>query len=586
VGATASERRGHRLPWHAFGLILAACVLAAAVVWVGVRALLVKDDVAAIQSLTTRMTDAAASADLDALGAVNAELGTHARRAVGLTADPLWRTAELLPVVGTNLAAVRTAVDAVDTLSTRVVSPVLGVTTSLADLSDTAGLRSALSRTGPLADAARALHDVDMRLAAIPTGDLVAPVASGVEQLTDVVHSADAILEPLAAAAPALPELLGTDGPKTLLVMIQNNAELRTGGGITGTFVQLRAENGKVILQRMRDSGAFRYRTTPIAPIPDGLSALYGDVVGRFVQDASIPADFSLTARLASAWWTSHGGAEPDAVISIDPIVLQSLLDESGPVRLADGSELSAGNLVQRVLVEPYRTMTSAQQSVFFGRATAAVFERLFTGGLTPVQWAHALTAPIQDGRISAWSADAQTQSALEASPLGGPLVRQSLAGDAAYAVYFNDNTGGKMAEYMKTAISTADGVCRTDGKRTVQVSVTLTSTAPADVSTLPISVTGGGLWGVGAGDIGMNVTVAAPRGAFFDGVGVDGRLTSSVNTEAEGHPSSILHVNLQPGETNVLRFRFVVDHDRPVTVVHTPMLTDPDLSATTLRCD
>jgi len=585
MSGTTADRRPRRLLWHALGLVLAAGLLAAAAAWVGVRALMVKDDVAAIQSLTSQMTEAVASGDLDAVGAVNAQLAAHAQRAAALSDDPLWTAAEALPIAGPNLTAVRTAVRAVDTLSTRVVTPVLKAAAALSGSGDVTHLASALDRRGPLLGAAETVHRLAGELAAVPSAGLIGPVATGLDQLTGLVQTADSTLGPLAAAAPAVPAILGADGPQTLLVMIQNTAELRTGGGITGTFVQLRAQNGEIGLQKMRDSSAFPHRTTPVAAIPHGLTQLYGDVVGRFVQDASIPADFSLTARLASAWWTGQGGAKPDWVISIDPIVLQSLLKVSGPVTLPDGSELSADNLVERVLVEPYRTMSSEEQSVFFARATAAVFQRVFARGLSPVQWAQALADPIEAGRISAWSADSRSQATLEASPLGGPLVRQRLSGAGAYAVYFNDNTGGKMAGYMSTAITTAQGVCRSDGKRTVEVSVSLTSTAPADARRLPISVTGGGLWGVGAGDIGMNVTVAAPPGAFFDGVSIDGRLSSSVNVAAEGHPTSIAHVNLQPGETNVLVFRFVVDDNRPVTIVHTPMLTDPEVSAAALRC-
>ena len=585
MAGTAAERRGRRLPWHVLGLILAVCVLAAAAAWVGVRALMVKNEVDAIQSLTSQMTDAVAARNLGRIGAVNAALGAHTHKAVALTGDPLWAAAERLPVIGPNLAAVRTAAVALDTVSTRVVSPVLRIASALTDSADAAQLRRTLSPGGPLQDAATALHGAARSLAAIPSTGLIPPVASGVDRLTAGVRHADGILRPLAASASALPGLLGAEGPQTLLVMIQNPAELRTGGGITGTFVQLHADAGRITLQMMRDSTAFTHRATPIVPVPAPLSALYGDVVGRFVQDASVPADFALTSRLAAAWWTAHGGATPDAVISIDPMVLQALLAATGPVTLPDGTELSAGNLVQRVLVDPYLTMTSGQQSVFFAHATTAVFERLFERGLSPVQWAQALVQPIQDGRVSAWSADPRVQTELAISPLGGPLVRQRLAGGGAYAVYFNDNTGGKMAGYLSTAISTAQGVCRADGKRSVAVSVSLTSTAPADAGTMPISMTGGGLWGVGAGDIGMNVTVAAPAGAYYDGVTIDGVLAASVNVDAEGHPSSITHVNLQPGETNVLTFRFVVDHGQAVRIVHTPMLTAPAVSTTTLAC-
>lgn len=580
------ERRARHIPWHALGLILAVCVLAAALVWVGVRALMLKAEVDAIQSLTGRMSAAIADHDLDALADVNADLSDHTGRAVALSSDPLWTTAQQLPLIGDDLSAVRTAVRAADTISSDVVAPLLRQTSQIGDGADSgARLAAAVAAGGPLDHAATILHREAGRLSAIPTAGLVGPVRDGVGRLTDLIVTADETVQPLASSARALPHLLGTDQPQTILLMIQNPAELRTGGGITGTFVQLRAADGKLKLQKMLDSSAFSHRHTPILAMPDALTTLYSDVIGRFVQNSSIPADFTLTSRLATAWWTAQGGAEPDAVVSIDPIVMKAILKVTGPIRLHDGTRLTAHNLQKRLLVDPYMTMTSTEQSEFFAQVTTAMFTRLFAQGLSPLQWAEALAGPVQGGHISLWTADEATESAIASGPLGGPLARQKAAGDAAYAVYFNDDTGAKMATYMDTKITVADGVCREDGKHTVQVSVALTSTAPKDAASWPFSMNGGGRWGIPAGDIGMNVSVSAPSSAFVDAVQRDGKATTAVSAEASGHPTSVTHVTLRPGQTKTLSFRFVTTSDAAPTIVHTPMLTDPDVVTAPLTC-
>ena len=101
-----------------------------------------------------------------------------------------------------------------------------------------------------------------------------------------------------------------------------------------------------------------------------------------------------------------------------------------------------------------------------------------------------------------------------ERSAFAGPHARQVQAGDEAFAVYLNDMTGAKMDTYLQVGIDAAVGYCRADGLRDVAVTVTLTNTAPPDAGRrLPISMTGGGRYGVPAGDIGTLLAVAAPAG-------------------------------------------------------------------------
>lgn len=565
--------------------IVAIVVIAAA--WVGVRALMAKAELDAIVPLVDDVKSAASDRDLNRIDTLASELADHGERATALSSDPVWRTAEAVPWLGPNLAAVRIASAQLDQMSRKVVQPLVKVAQQeqkgLSGGSlDIAGISAAVK---PLAVAASTTHRAARDLAAIDTDALIAPLASGIHRLSTVVDSADATLGSLSKVATVVPGLVGADGPRTLLLVIQNNAELRTGGGITGTFIQVRVADGRLALTGIADSSQFRRRDASIIPVPASLTSLYGDVAGRFVQDASIPADFDLTGRLVSAWWASRAGTAPDAVVSIDPLVLKSLLSVTGPVVLPDGSALTAGNLVKRLLVDPYMTMTTEQQTAFFAEATSAMFARLFGKGLDPLAWVQALQGPVREGRISVWSADASEQKQLTATVLGGPAVRQTLAGKDAYAVYFNDRDGGKMGTFLKTSISAGTAQCRQDGARTVGIEVSLTSTAPADAASLPVSMTGGGLYGAKAGDIGLIVSVSAPKKAFFGGVFLDGKPIPSTNVVDGDFAVSAAHVDLPPGRTGVLQFRFTLEKAREPVILHTPLVNDPRIRTATPTC-
>lgn len=585
--------RSARIRITALVIGAALTVVVAAGFWIGIRALMVKSELEAITALPSTFRSAVDDRDVRALRSAATDLQTHAARAASLTGDPVWRIAELIPWVGPNLSAVRVVSDQLDSLSSQVVAPLVGLANDLGSAGGPAdgGIDVSVIAQAqhPLQRASVVLDVASSALARLDTSALVPQLADGVGQLRDALGSADGTLDTVARASSALPGLLGLDAPRTLLLMVQNNAELRTGGGISGTFVQVHAEGGRLSLEGEADSSEFAHLPSPIIPLPDSLTALYGDVVGRFVQDTSMPADFSVSGRLAAQWWQSRTGSAPDAVISIDPIVLRSIVAVTGPIGLPDGSVLTADDLVQRLLVDPYLSLDSDQQTAYFTMATDAVFARLFTVGLDPMSWVQALAEPIRDGRISAWSADAATQRILLTTPLGGPAARQTLAGDHAYAVYFNDATGGKLDSFMKVGITSAVAQCRADDRREVIVSVRLTNGAPVDAGVrFPISMTGGGAYGVPAGDIGMVVAVSAPKDDFFGGVRSGGELVESTNGDDAGFAVSRARVDLHPGETKTLEFRFVTDEQNgfsPV-ILHTPLLAAPDISTAEAPCD
>ncbi|WP_438352899.1 DUF4012 domain-containing protein [Microbacterium sp. CJ88] len=566
---------------------VALALLVAAVAWVGVRGVLAARELQSAIPLADRLQTAVTTGDAATATAVASEIDAHAQRAADLTADPIWRASELIPGAGPNLAAVRVAATALHTLGGEVVTPLAAVVTggTAGEGVDVAALTRAQA---PLEAASTALGRVSADLAQLPTAALLPPLRDGVVKLGDTVTAADRLLAPLSRAATVLPGILGADGPKTILLMVQNNAELRTGGGISGTFAELHADHGVVTMTAQADSSQFPALSAPIAPVPDSLSVLYGDIAGRFVQDSTVSADFALTGRLAAAWWSSHTGTAPDAVLSIDPVVLQSLVAATGPIALADGTQITADDLVQKLLIDPYLTMTSDQQTAYFAEATGAVVSRVFGGGLDPLTWARALAQPIEQGHISIWSADPAAQAALEQTPLGGPAARQRQAGGDAYAVYLNDATGGKLDSFMTTSLSSGVASCRADGRREVVVSVTLTSTVPADAEQrFPGSMTGDGRYHVAIGDIGMVVSVSAPPGSYFGGVRKDGTPLAGVDGEDAGFPVSLARINLQPGETNTLEFRFVTDRTDAFTPVllHTPLLTAPEVTAVDPVC-
>ena len=556
-----------------------------AVVHVGWRAVGARDELAAASLAAERAMVALGAGDAGTAALAVDAMIAHAE-AADPGDDPLWRAAERLPGAGAQLAAVRAIASGLARIGADVASPLLAAGVEMADV-DLAGLPARLRTVAPeLARAERTRAEVHAALADIDRSGLVDEIVDGLDRLDRMLTQAEQVTASAAEASRILPAVLGADGPRTVLVMVQNTAELRTGGGITGTFLQLDVDHGRVALAGMRDSSDFAPAAEPLLPLRAGEQYALGDGIGRFVQNTSMTADFTLSARLASAWWQEATTVTPDAVVSVDPIVLAALLAVTGPVDTASGP-LAAEDVVDRLLVQAYATLSPEEQSAAFAEVAAAALGAVLERG-DPLELAAALRAPVEEGRISVWSAHEEEQRVIAGTPLAGPLQRHRQAGQGAFAVYLNDATGGKLTPYLEIGLGIGLMACRADGRQEVVVTVELGNALPADAAgTLPVSVTGGGIWGAAVGDIAPTVSVVAPEGWFPGGVLLDGGAAAHAVGEDDGQPAATRRTDIHPGGTRTLSFRFIAPDRAEVepSLLHTPLLVEPTPLPSTVTC-
>lgn len=585
------RRRRRIVGWTLTGLLV---VLVGAGVWVATRALTVHGELTAVAQLQSRAEASLADGDVDALGDIVGDFDDHVATASAAAGDPIWRIAEGLPGLGSNLHAARVVTEQLDRVSAEVAAPVLDLTAQLTGgelLSDGAlNVELVAAAAEPLAEATEVLDETRAAVAELPRDGLLREVAIGVDDVESMLDGLGTALSGMADLSSVLPGMLGSDGPRTILVMMQNNAELRSGGGITGSFAEVVADGGKIRMTRQADSSEFQRTKTEILPVPASTTALYGDIVGRYVQNTTTTPDFDLSARLASTWWKGLTGHRPDIVLSIDPLVLRALLAVTGPITLDGGKVLERDGFISRVLIAPYLHREPKEQTVFFQDLTERFFSGVMTSAASPSAWISALRTPIEQGRVSVWSADEREAAVLAHSPFAGPLARHADAGSDAFMVYLNDGTGAKMDSSLAVELGAVSGSCRADGRPEVAVQVRLTNEAPADAGEKwPFSMTGSGRWGVTAGHIATAVAVAAPSGWFFGGTSVDGDLTASVDVEDGGFPTSATEVTLAPGASTVIEYRFVAPDEAEVSplLLHTPLLRPGDeIRLTELACD
>jgi hypothetical protein len=564
-GGARSRRRHHGARRPVFWIVLAViAVVAFAVLWVGVRGLMAKDSldkaVPAASALAQQMSDG----DTKGADASFRTLQANASDAAALTGDPVWRAAEIIPVIGANLAAVREAAGIVDDVSRNAIARIVGISATVgvgefAPVDGAVQLQPLIDAQPGLAAAAVVFDSANRRAQAIDTDATIGVVTKAIKKLKDTLAEATVVVDTVDRAATLLPPMMGAGSERNYVLLFQNPAELRATGGIPGALAQLKVSGGAIALTQQASSGDFPMAAAPVAELPLETRALYGDITGQYMQDVNLTPQFPLTAPLAAEMWRQKFGVQVDGVMSVDPVALSYLLRATGPIPLTTGDVLTSDNAVQLLLTDVYsRYKDPRAQDAFFSAAAAAVFNAVATGAADPSKMLDALTQAGDERRLLVWSANPDEQAELAETTIAGGLPVSDTKTDR-IGVYFNDATGSKMGTHLQTQIDTGRKVCRADGLPQSDVEITLTNTAPTDAATsLPKYVTGGGAYGVAPGNIKLVVNIYGMPGSANLGLTRDGVEFAHHSTTDSGYPVSAVEVELAPGQTTTLVSSFL----------------------------
>ncbi|MFJ5954506.1 DUF4012 domain-containing protein [Paenarthrobacter sp. NPDC092416] len=553
-------------------------------VWLGAKAATIKSELQAATALLPTLKDQIAAEDAAAAAKTVGSLVEHTSLARSAASDPLWKATSALPWIGPNLQAASDITTAADDVARLGAVPLVKVYQSLdwkaltptSEGMDLAPLKAAAPN---VQTAAHAVRESAQRLKRIDATTLLPEIAGPLVSARDELSSLSEGLESAADVANLAPSMLGSDTPREYLLLIQNNAESRTTGGIPGALAVLSLDKGKLSLRSQTSAGALGAFVPPVT-IDEEQKAIYSARVGKFMQDVNLTPDFATTASTAQTMWEQKTGERLDGVLSIDPVALSFLLEATGPVTITDPlvqkiggelpSELNSKNVVRTLLSDAYASIEDPNlQDVYFAGAAKEIFSAVSAGKSDPKGLIDAISKGIDEHRILLWSAAGGEQSTISKYSLGG-LVSGSSVSPTQFGVYFNDGTGAKMDYWTKRTVQVVKD-CTRDGYREVTVRVTSTNTAPADAATsLPKYVTGGGMFGVPAGTVQTNVVAYGPVQSDIDTVVKDGEKITFAAQRHSQRAVGTTTIRLAPGESTSLEFNFghIVQHAEPEILV------------------
>lgn len=508
---------------------MAAALVLIGIGWILVTGLIARSHLQDVRSDIKALRAAITSGDTHRAHQLAARIQDAAHRAHELTSGPAWWVASNIPVLGSPLHTSRVITTEADTLGHAVLPGVLRLADDIEAMPSTANSRidlAPLVRADPvLREAARTAHRASSDVAGT-SGSWLGPVSSARNSLASQLSKLDGELTGASRAVRLLLPMLGRDGPQRYFIGFLNEAESRGGGGIPGAFAIATADNGRITFDHFGSD-------TELAGVRADVD-LGADFDARYaqndptgvIQNSNLSPDFSYAGRIWAGMWKAKSGQRIDGAIAIDPTALSYLLKVTGPATLADGSRVSANNVVALTQKTQYEKFPGNsrhdknERKDYLITVAKAVSARLTRGG--DVQHlVKAMSRAAGERRITVWSAHGAIESQLRLADWAGELGNPYGAPFSGFVV--NNAAGSKLDYYLDRSVTYRRTDCGTRSDATATIK--LTNTAPR--RGLPPYVTVRGDHepkGAKPGDNKLIVTYYAGKDAHVSAVRLDGK--------------------------------------------------------------
>lgn len=589
-----------RRTWWVWALVGALVGLLA---WVGVRGWIAKGELETAQALISQMKQQAYDFDVSGAATTLDQISDHTDAAVSLTSDPAWRLFELIPVAGANFSAVRELAGAAQDVLADVATPLMDVLgtvdpASLAPKDGAIDLEPFIKAIPAIAKANEGAKAAIETVASINTQGAVGPVAAAKDKVAELLDEVAPLLDTLDSVLPMLPPALGSEGPRTYVIMFQNNAESRSLGGTALSFALMRVDDGKIQLERTVAAGFknFTQYTQSVVPIPDGADQIYPDrAYGTFIANVTVRPDFVTAAEMTQQMWYNEFGYSVDGIVSIDPVALSYVLRSTGPITLSTGDQLTSESLVPLLLNEIYQRYNTGNaeednrlQDVVYGEAVSATFARLTSGSLDPKALVGAMQQGFAEHRLLLWSQHPDEQTKIDEFGLARTLPASDEKVDRV-GVYFQDNVGSKLNYYLSQSVVLQTGMCRADGRQSYRITVDLENRLqPEQVPSTSISVLGNyAREQLPPGLQRVIVMLYAPPGSQIIATTVDGVSVAAAALHDTDYPVGKLVVSIAPGAHGQVTYDVVApaQGEKTLEAEITPMVNRTTITNASLDC-
>jgi len=287
------------------------------------------------------------------------------------------------------------------------------------------------------------------------------------------------------AVSMLLPKLVALDNSKNYLILLQNNMELRPGGGFIGSFAKVSFEGGKLKKLEVNDiytiDGNLAIHVEPPKEIKEDLGQK-----DWFLRDSNWEGDFPTSARQAQWFYTKETGERVEGVVALDVSAMEELLASIGPVDLADYNvKITSENLFQEAIAHAETSFFPGSQAKksFLTALTNGVFEKIFF--LPQNNWPEIISAlgrSLEEKHISMYLNDPKLFSYLMSQNWAHVLPRQSDQNrNQDFLSLIEANLGANKVNFYLDRSYNLETVVGKDGEIQHRLRINYTNRSPSD---------------------------------------------------------------------------------------------------------
>jgi len=342
----------------------------------------------------------------------------------------------------------------------------------------TSGGASAHSFTDLVGKVQRASLAVNS-LPTVHTG-LLNPLGAIEQQAQTKVDRIRTLLKDSTNALQVVRVLLGENQTQNILVLPENNAEMREQGSVLSyALLQARSQHFHLL------QSGHSYNLNLSTPVPytasPGAKAYYlVDGPSSFWQSINISGDFPTTGATAAAMFRAATGIPVDAVVALDVPAMAALSGVGGPLYVPSvGQPLTAGNfstVVLHDLYSAYPVGPQFQRYDVLGQISSALLHRVEATKSAVVRYAEAIAPLIPARHFLLWARDPAVERAIANLGADGRLDGVNPTGTFHVAV--ESDVADKMDYYIHIRERFVVSIL-SSGDASVQSIVTLQNTAP-----------------------------------------------------------------------------------------------------------
>ncbi len=492
-----------------------------------------------------------------------------------------------MPYLGDDATGVRTASRVVSELADDGIGPLAETATELDRLLPKDGridTGAVEELQDPVATAAESLMRASEDLQAEDSSRYVDRFRMEYRELTSLITEAAQAMDSAKVAVDLLPEVLGAEDRRNYLLVFQNNAEIRSTGGLPGAMSIITTEDGRISLGRQDSANRFGERATPVLPLTKDEKAVFTEKLGTYLLDANFTPDWPRAAELIRARWEEVHPERLDGVLTVDTVAVSYLLGVTGPVQVGDHT-LTADNAVDTLLNQVYIDFPApADQDAFFRLVAKTVFEKIASGEIgKPRELLRALVRAGDEGRVAVHLSDEAEQETIATRRVAGS-TRDADGVAQGLDILLQDATASKMSYYLDYRTRAAVTSCTAEVAR-VRVTTTLVSEPPANPESLPRYITGGANTGTEPGEQLVQVRMLTPSEGRIRGFTIRGKKYGPRSLYLEDRQVSTAYLLLEPDQPADVVWVVDVPRDGEIPVRVTPGIEPRDYSSVLRGC-